>query len=106
MTEPSEESKYIQCSKCGCKYINDDEHIKQDFGDNRLEKRFKTCVKCKGKNREYKKVYKEKGTECCGQYDQSIFDHHQFCTRCFKIKAKIDYGECYHRTLSDGGKDI
>ena len=47
MTERSEESKYIKCSKCWCKYINDDEHIKQDFGYNRLEERFKTCVKCR-----------------------------------------------------------
>ena len=42
MTERSEESKYIKCSKCWCKSINGDvhdEHIKPDFGYNRLEKR-------------------------------------------------------------------
>jgi hypothetical protein len=43
--------KYIKCSKCKCKYINDDEHIKSDFGFNRLNKIFKTCVKCRSKNK-------------------------------------------------------
>ena len=50
MTEPSEADKYIKCSKCRCKYINDDEHIKRDFGYSRLEERFKTCAKCRSKN--------------------------------------------------------
>ena len=104
MTERSEESKYIKCSKCWCKYINDDEHIKQDFGYNRLEKRYKTCVKCRGRSREYKKVYIEKRTELCGNYGQSILDHHQYCSRCYKIKAKTAYEESNHRTSSDGGK--
>ena len=40
---------------------------------------------------------------CYGHYGQSIFDHHQYCTRCFKIKAKIEYGENNNRTLSDWG---
>ena len=47
MTDTSEDNKYIKCSKCRCKYINDDDHIKNDFGYNRLEERFKTCVKCR-----------------------------------------------------------
>ena len=51
MLERSEESKYIKCSKSWCKYINDDEYIKQDFAYNRLEQRFKTCVKCRVKRK-------------------------------------------------------
>ena len=47
MTEKRDDDNYIKCSKCRSKYINDDEHIKQDFGFNRLNKRFKTCVKCR-----------------------------------------------------------
>jgi hypothetical protein len=43
--------KYIKCSKCKSKYINDDEHINQDFGFNRLNKIYKTCVKCRNKNK-------------------------------------------------------
>ena len=49
MTEQSGDGKYIKCSKCKCKYINDDEHIKADFGYNRLNERFKTCTKCRTK---------------------------------------------------------
>ena len=49
MTEQHGKDKYIKCSKCKCKYINDDEHIKADFGYNRLNERFKTCTKCRTK---------------------------------------------------------
>ena len=49
MEEQHGEDKYIKCSKCKCKYINDDEHIKKDFGYNRLNERYKTCVKCRTK---------------------------------------------------------
>ena len=49
MAEQSGDDKYIKCSKCKCKYINNDKHIKTDFGYNRLDERFKTCVKCKTK---------------------------------------------------------
>ena len=51
MSEECGDIKYIKCSKCKCKYINDDEHIKSDFGFNRLNKIFKTCVKCGSKNK-------------------------------------------------------
>ena len=58
-------------------------------------------MKCRGRSSKYKKPYQE---NCRGQVDQSFFDHHQCCTRCFKIKPKIDYGECNRRTLSDEAK--
>ena len=48
MAEFSGEGKYIKCSKCKCKYINDEEHIKQDFGYHRLNVRYKCCMKCRG----------------------------------------------------------
>ena len=47
MTEEGEESKYIVCSKCRCKYINDEENINRYFGYKRLGDRHKTCVKCR-----------------------------------------------------------
>ena len=50
MTEDNIIEKYIKCSRCKCKYINDNEHIKHDFGYNRLEERYKTCVKCRERN--------------------------------------------------------
>ncbi len=52
-----EETKYIKCGACKCKYINDDEHIKTDFGYNRLEVQYKTCVKCREKKNELQRAY-------------------------------------------------
>ena len=66
MTERSEENKYIKCSKCWCKCIHDDEHIKQDLGYSRLEERFETCVKCRGRSSKHKTVYQESRR---GQFD-------------------------------------
>ena len=40
MTEQHGEDKYIKCSRCKCKYINDDNNIKNDFGFTRLNERF------------------------------------------------------------------
>ena len=45
--------KYIKCSTCRCKYINDPDHIKTDFGYTRLEERYKCCVKCRGQKKAY-----------------------------------------------------
>ena len=47
ITEDHRIDKYIKCSRCKCKYINDNEHIKHGFGYNRLEERYTTCVKCR-----------------------------------------------------------
>ena len=48
MTETNEDNSYIRCTNCKCKYINDDENIKKEFGFHRLNEQFKTCVKCRG----------------------------------------------------------
>ena len=37
---------YINCS-CHRKYINSDESIAANFGFNRLQERYRTCVKCR-----------------------------------------------------------
>ena len=47
MSGQSEEDKCIKCKGCGCKYINDGEHIKQSFWYNRLGENIKSCVKCR-----------------------------------------------------------
>ena len=53
MAEQRETDKYVKCSKCKCKHINDDEHIKNDFGYNRLNERYKTCTTCRSKPQQY-----------------------------------------------------
>ena len=130
MTEPSEADKYIKCSKCRCKYINDDEHIKRDFGYNRLEERFKTCVKCRPKSRQYSKEYqqthreeiaerktdynkqyyqnnKEYYKECNKQYKKKqlnteVDDNHRCCTRCYKIQPITEFGEHVYKIDVNG----
>ena len=63
MAEQSEDNKYIKCSKCKMKYINDKEHIKSDFGYNRLGEQFKCCIKCGAINREYTRKWYEKNKD-------------------------------------------
>ena len=53
MAEESKTDKYIICSKCKSKYINDEEHISKYFGYTRLEERYKTCVRCRSKKQSY-----------------------------------------------------
>jgi hypothetical protein len=56
MTEDNKETqkdKYVYCSRCKCKYNNDEENLKTDFGYNRLKERYKTCCKCRNKNKQY-----------------------------------------------------
>ena len=59
MTEQGMDNKYIKCSRCVRKFINDNDHIKHDFGYNRLEERFKTCVQCRDKNRNNQDMHKD-----------------------------------------------
>ncbi len=56
MSEQVGHEQYIKCSGCKCKYINDDEHIKNDFGYNRLNVQYKCCVKCRNKKKLYYKA--------------------------------------------------
>ena len=36
MAEQSSDDKYIKCSRCSCKYHNNDDNIKNDVGHHRL----------------------------------------------------------------------
>ena len=132
MTELNETDKYIKCSKCRCKYINSDDSIKKDFGYNRLNEQFKTCVKCRPKSREYSKLYQETHKEEIAerkrdynkqryqnnkeehkaymdkwrekQQSKEVDEHHKLCKRCSKIQPLTEYGEYNHHTLADGTK--
>ena len=59
MTEEGKNDKYIICSKCRSKYINDEEHITKYFGYTRLEERYKPCVRCRARNKINSKTYQE-----------------------------------------------
>ena len=91
MTEENKNDKYIICSGCTCKYINDEEHISNDFGYTRLEMRYKTCVRCRvrskinnktflekhpEKNKEYYEAHKEEAKERNKQHRQNNKEHY------------------------------
>ena len=44
--------KYVKCIRCSTKFENDDEHIENDFGYNKLSERYKTCLNCRIGKRE------------------------------------------------------
>ena len=52
MTEENRDDKYIKCARCKCKFLNGEDNITKDFGYNRLNERFKTCVKCRASMKE------------------------------------------------------
>ena len=68
MTEEAKNDKYIICSGCACKYINDEENISNDFGYTRLEMRYKTCVRCRVRNKIKNNTYLEKHPEKNKEY--------------------------------------
>ena len=52
-------TEYIKCVRCNMKFINDDSHIQIDFGYNRLNERYKQCVKCRCNKAEYRAKMKD-----------------------------------------------
>ena len=47
MTEQHGEEQYTKCSQCKCRYLNNAFHILKEYGYDRLDRRYKTCKKCK-----------------------------------------------------------
>ena len=96
MTEDSSKEQYVKCSRCKKKFINDDEHIKTDFGFNRLGVKYKTCVTCR--DRETQRVNKLK------QEAEENKDTIKHCYRCYKNKSLQDFicpnGKSYNACYS------
>jgi hypothetical protein len=74
MTEQDSKDKYIKCSRCKCKYINDYYHLQNDFGHNRLGARFKTCKTCRETHKQYNHTYRENHQEDIKEYKESHKD--------------------------------
>ena len=109
MTDNNRSDKYITCSRCKCKYTNDDAHIKSDFGYTRLGERLKTCVKCRAQSKQYQKDNPEKMKQLKHQYWIDHIDDInktrqqlqaeaeasegkiKYCNRCYKNKPFDEY---------------
>jgi NADH:ubiquinone oxidoreductase subunit F (NADH-binding) len=48
----------MKCTKCKCKYRNDDVHIVADFALNSFNERYKTCKKCRACRKPRGKTHK------------------------------------------------
>ena len=78
------QDRYIKCKGCKCKYINNDECIKQGFGYNILGEQLKTCVKCRSCSNKYKEQAKQ----------QSIYTNaNTLCSTCYTVKPNYNVGE-------------
>ena len=126
MTEQDSKDKYIKCSRCKCKYINDDDHIKTDFGYNRLNERYKTCVTCRDKHKAYvdkrkqtmaeermaerkiaeKMAERKIAVQRIAEQKRPVLygDGSQRCTRCRNVRHVKEYGEYVDRVYLDGTK--
>ena len=60
MSEHDNDDKHIKCVKCKCKYHNNDESIKDNFGFIRLGETYKCCVKCRNCRAQYQRDNVEK----------------------------------------------
>ena len=83
---------YIRCKGCKRKYLNKEENIKVDFGYNRLEERYKSCVKCRENSR--KQTEQEITCDNCGclrnKKSISIHKRRYYC-KTFKLEEKPDF---------------
>ena len=77
MAENNGQITYIVCSNCKCKYINDEEHINNDFGYTRLEMIYKTCVKCRAKGKVTNKTYQEKHPDKKEKERKEYYEEHK-----------------------------
>ena len=64
--------------------MNDEEHIKQDFGYNRLGEQLKSCVICRNITKKDKEKKKHQSI------DTNVYT---LCTRCCQVKPKTEFGE-------------
>jgi hypothetical protein len=78
--------EFIKCSKCKCKYINDEEHVKTDFGYNRLGRQYKSCVKCRVKSKTY---YESNASKICDYQRNKYYEPCSTCNeRVYKYQMK------------------
>ena len=97
MSEHDNDDKHIKCVKCKCKYHNNDESIKDNFGFKRLGDRYKCCVKCIARAKYYYNardicdnyIYYEPCEICNNKvYKYAMKRHMEVCSQYYKPRDK------------------
>ena len=64
----------IKCSTCKKKFLNNKEQVEIHFGYNRLNERFKCCIRCRGYGKKRVEQEQNKANESNGEL--------KYCTQC------------------------
>ena len=97
MTEQDNDDTHIKCVTCKCKYHNNDESIKDNFGFKRLGDRYKCCVKCIARAKYYYNardicdnyIYYEPCEICNNKvYKYAMKRHMEVCSQYYKPRDK------------------
>ena len=71
----------IKCSTCKKKYLNNKEQVELYFGYNRLDQRFKCCIRCRGCGKKRVENETKKANESNGEL--------KYCNKC-KTSKPVD----------------
>ena len=95
----------IKCSTCKKKFLNNKEQVELHFGYNRLNERFKCCIRCRGYGKKRVEQEKNKANESNGEL--------KYCTQC-KTSKPVDkflmpngksYNKCRRCLIHDSDDD-
>ena len=89
---------HIKCSVCKCKYVNDKQQIKIDFGYNKQNERYKSCVKCRNRNAQFRENHKEQKKDYDKQRIQTKLEEQPENKRELDKYQKLKYDEIYNHT--------
>ena len=68
----------IKCSTCKKTFLNNKEQVESHFGYNRLNERFKCCIRCRGYGKKRAEREKNKASESNGEL--------KYCHKCHTAK--------------------
>ena len=109
MALDKETPTYQFCSGCNKKYINDEEHIKQDFGYNRLTIRYKSCIQCKARYLKHRESHREERSENSKTYYQENKDIILDKRRIYRDNNKdkiIEKSKIYYEKVKEQRKEM
>ena len=89
---------HIKCSVCKCKYVNAEQQIKVDFGYNKQNERYKSCVKCRSRNAQFRENHKEQKRDYDKQRIQKKLEEQPENKRELDKYQKLKYDKIYNHT--------